>query len=386
MSKQVIALMITAVFMLAMGAVLVWAAPAELPDAVLVGEWAQQPGDDAMPPSNEYCLLCHSEPDRVWTLLSGETLSLTIDSHELAASVHGETNPRGPLACADCHPNHRFPHDPPTSATIREFQLERYATCRTCHQDQYTHTQDSVHGRALRSGVEEAAVCVDCHGGHDIQPPDEPRQRISLTCGNCHGAIFEEYRDSVHGAALLDESNPDVPTCVDCHGVHDISNPTSALFRVRSPELCAGCHADSELMAKYGISDQVFDTYLSDFHGTTVALFQQKDPNVATNKAVCYDCHGVHNIQRATSDNSQVVKDNLLTTCRQCHPDATAEFPNSWIGHRSPTRDSDPLLYMVNLFYKILIPTVLGGFLFLIATDIYHRIRYRGGRHQEKGA
>ena len=49
-------------------------------------------------------------------------------------------------------------------------------------------------------------------------------------------------------------------------------------------------------MNKYEISTEVFDTYVADFHGTTVILFEHQDPNVETNKAVCYDCHGVHNI------------------------------------------------------------------------------------------
>ena len=338
------------------------------------------------PPTNDYCLLCHSQEGRVWNLPSGETLSLTVEAEVLAGSVHGEDNPQGALACADCHTDHRFPHPPQTSQTVREFKLERYASCRNCHEDQYTRSQDSVHGSALRAGHLEAAVCVDCHGGHDIQPPDEPRQLISITCGQCHGAIFEEYRTSIHGEALLDESNPDVPTCIECHGVHDIGSPTTTLFRTRSPELCAGCHADSELMSRYGINDQVFDTYLSDFHGTTVALFEQEDPNVATNKAVCYDCHGVHDIQAVDAENSHVVRANLLETCRQCHPDATTDFPDSWIGHRSPTLDSDPLLYLVNLFYKILIPGVMGAFLFLIGTDVFRRIFRRGHSHEEPGA
>ena len=296
--------------------------------------------------------------------------------------MHGEENPNGPLACADCHVDHRFPHPPQASQTIREFKLERYTSCRNCHEYQYTHEQDSVHGVAIRSGREEAAVCVDCHGGHDVQAPNEPRELISVTCGRCHGAIFEEYRNSVHGDALLADSNPDVPTCIDCHGVHDIQNPMTSLFRTRSPELCAGCHADSELMDQFDLTSNVFDSYLSDFHGTTVALFEQEDPNVATNKAVCYDCHGVHNILSTKDENSQVVQENLLTTCQQCHPGATSQFPDSWIGHREPTLESQPLLYLVNLFYNLLIPVVIGGFLFLIATDVFYRIRRRLGNRQ----
>jgi nitrate/TMAO reductase-like tetraheme cytochrome c subunit len=295
----------------------------------------------------------------------------------LAQSVHGETNPEGPLVCADCHTNHRFPHPQQLSRSIREFQLERYVTCRNCHEEQYTHQQDSVHNIALEQGRLEAATCVDCHGAHDIQPPDQPRQRISLTCGRCHGAIFDQYRQSVHGAALLEEGNPDVPTCIDCHGVHNIADPTTTLFRVRSPELGANCHADTELMEKYDISTNVFDSYLTDFHGSTVALFEQQDPNVATNKAVCVDCHGVHDITRAGAENSSVIRANLLVTCQQCHPNATSDFPDAWVGHFPPTLESHPLLYVVNLFYNILIPVTLAAFAILVATDVFRRLRER---------
>ncbi|MBZ0290710.1 MAG: cytochrome c3 family protein [Anaerolineae bacterium] len=344
-----------------------------------------QPSSDQPKPSNAYCLLCHAQPDRSWTLPSGETLSLTVDPNVLAGSVHGESNPEGALACADCHTNHLFPHTPQSAQTIRQFQLERYATCRNCHEDEYTRSQDSVHGAAIRDGRLEAATCVDCHGGHDIQTPDVPRQRISLTCGKCHGVIFDQYRNSVHGAALLEEGNADVPTCIDCHGVHNINDPTTNLFRVRSPQLCAKCHADDNLMAKYDITTNVFDSYLTDFHGTTVALFDQKDPTVATNKAVCFDCHGVHDIQKVDSSTSQVIRDNLLITCQKCHPGASSSFPDAWIGHFPPTLESTPLLFVVNTFYLVLIPVVVVGFILLIATDIFRRVRERLTKSRGEG-
>ena len=52
-------------------------------------------------------------------------------------------------------------------------------------------------------------------------------------------------------------------------------------FRLQSPEMCGKCHADKELMQKYGISTDVFDTYVADFHGTTVAIFKK---NLQTQK------------------------------------------------------------------------------------------------------
>ncbi|MBK7452544.1 MAG: hypothetical protein IPJ46_02160 [Anaerolineales bacterium] len=39
-----------------------------------------------------------------------------------------------------------------------------------------------------------------------------------------------------------------MPTCIDCHGVHNIQDPTTAQFRNETPQLCAKCHANDTLM------------------------------------------------------------------------------------------------------------------------------------------
>ena len=172
----------------------------------------------------------------------------------------------------------------------------------------------------------------------------------------------------------MGDNNPDVPVCTDCHGVHDINNPTTAEFRLNSPTLCAGCHANKEMMSKYGISTDVFDTYVADFHGTTVTLFEKTDPHQAVDTAVCYDCHGVHDILAPTDANSSVIKENLLTTCRQCHPDANENFPAAWMSHFKPSLDHNPLVYFINMFYAILIPALVGGFGLFIGSDVVRRV------------
>jgi predicted CXXCH cytochrome family protein len=337
-------------------------------------------GQDDNPPKpngdNGYCLLCHAQPDQSVPLPDGSALNISIDAAALAESVHGDSNPMGALACTACHGEMSYPHQKPAPASARSYTLEMAAVCTTCHAQQAAGQADSVHAEALANGNLRAATCIDCHTAHTVKPPDTPRTHISETCGQCHTIAFADYQNSAHGKALF-EGDANVPTCVDCHGVHGIQHPTTALFRNRSPELCADCHANEALMKQYGISTNVFDSYLTDFHGTTVQLFEQQDPGVATNKAVCFDCHGVHNIAPADAENSRVIKENLLETCQQCHPDATSNFPDAWVGHYEPTFDSQPLLYAVDTFYKILIPGVLAGFAALIGLDIFGRIRRR---------
>lgn len=326
-------------------------------------------GVSAAQGDNDTCIGCHSQAGLSVQLPSGETLPLTVDHTVYSSSVHGS------LTCTSCHTNiDGYPHPKLTAGDRRSFQMERYQQCQACHTEQYKASLDSNHARELAAGNRNAAICTDCHGSHNITKPDQPRQKISTACQQCHSKIYEQYAGSVHGAALLNESNLDVPTCTDCHGAHTQEDPTSAAFRLKSPNICGGCHGNAALMQKYGISTQVFQTYVADFHGTTVTLFERQHPDQETNKAVCTDCHGIHDILAVTDANATVVKENLLNTCKSCHPDATANFPASWVGHFAPSRTNYPLVYYVNLFYRILIPAVIGGMLLFVGLDLVSRI------------
>jgi hypothetical protein len=114
-----------------------------------------------------------------------------------------------------------------------------------------------------------------------------------------------------------------------------------------------------------------------------VTLFQKLSPDQETNKPVCIDCHGVHDMRAVDDPESAVIKANLLVTCQKCHPDATANFPTSWIGHYRPSPKQAPLVYFVSLFYSIFIPVLLGGMAFFVVTDAGRRIvnRRKGRNH-----
>ncbi len=326
--------------------------------------------------NNDFCMGCHGPPDRTMTFPNGDTISISIDGDQFHASVHGFDNSWQALNCTDCHENYDYPHPPLQAESARIYTVQQSELCARCHETEHEGQMSSSHAEALAEGNLNAATCVDCHGAHYTPIPDEPRSRISQTCRQCHSTIFDQYAESVHGAALLETDNPDVPTCIECHGVHAINDPTTALFRNRSPELCAACHADEALMAPYGISTDVFDTYVDDFHGTTVAIFQSDDPNHPTDKAVCFDCHGVHDIRRADDPNSGI-KENLLETCHQCHPSATANFSDSWTGHHRPSLQDNPLMFLITIFYAMVIPGTVVFLTFLVGTDIYRQMRGR---------
>jgi predicted CXXCH cytochrome family protein len=323
------------------------------------------------------CQGCHTTEGLSTLLPSGEVLALTVDVEEIRTSLHGA------MKCTECHTNIQgYPHPKITAYDRRGFQMERYRQCQTCHPDQYKQALDSNHARVLAAGNRDAAICVDCHSSHAVTKPNEPRQKISAKCGMCHRVTYAQYLKSAHGRALLEIGNSDVPVCTDCHGAHRQEDPTTMAFRLKSPKICARCHRNAAMMRKYNISPDVFDTYVADFHGLTVTLFEKEHSGQQTNEAVCTDCHGIHDIQKASDANSTVVKKNLLTTCRRCHPDATANFPDSWVGHFAPTRDRFPLVYYVNLFYRILIPFTIGGMVLFVIIDAGGRIirRFRKDR------
>jgi hypothetical protein len=128
-------------------------------------------------------------------------------------------------------------------------------------------------------------------------------------------------------------------------------------------------------MGKYGISTDVLSTYVADIHGTTVSVFEKQSPDAEVNKAVCYDCHGIHDIQRVDDPVTGIqIKENLLVRCKVCHPDATTNFPSAWLSHYIPSAENNRLVYYVELFYKFFIPAVIGGMGFLVALDVGHSL------------
>ncbi|MEN8113306.1 MAG: cytochrome c3 family protein [Actinomycetota bacterium] len=339
---------------------------------VMIGTVPDARAQSATEWGNETCLSCHDDPGLSMELESGETLDLWIDVQRWGESIHAFWE----MKCVLCHTEiTAIPHDPPDFADSRRYAIERSDGCIVCHRDQAV-VDDSVHTKAREEGNPDAAVCSDCHDPHYATDPPMERTEIAETCRSCHSEIYDEYAASAHGDALTD-GNPDVPTCTDCHGVHDIEGPTRGTFHLFSPQICADCHADEELMSEYGIRTDVFETYVADFHGRTITLFQEITPDQKTNAPVCVSCHGVHDIQSADDSASAVAQDNLLTTCQQCHPEADIQFPEAWLSHYVPSAEQWPLVFAVRLFYMVLIPAVIGGMLIYVAIDVYGRRRRR---------
>ena len=326
------------------------------------------------------CLECHDLEGQEISFPSGETRSATVDPAGWAGSVHAEAG----LDCTACHSTHEeYPHAEVPEKGFREYASVRVEACAGCHEEQAKGFADGVHFAMFKAGNHKAATCTDCHNPHQgkrLTDPDKggllasARAAIPETCASCHASVVEQYKKSAHGAALLADGNPDVPTCIDCHGVHQMSDPRTARFRVNSPKICASCHTDAKRMSKYGLSTEVLRTYVADFHGSTVTLFQKQHPDQATNKPVCFDCHGVHDIPHTRDPEKGIrTKANLLRTCQKCHTEATADFPDAWMSHYIPDPQRTPLVYWARALYVVLIPVTIGGMLLFVLTDYARR-------------
>ena len=267
------------------------------------------------PPANGYCLSCHGDPALELKFPQGPTLSLFVDADVYGRSTHGSKR----MPCTACHPDvGHYPHEPVKARSARE----------------------------LSRGI------------------------VQQSCFKCHQTVFQQFRESVHGRALIEEGNLDVPGCPDCHGVHNIRPPHTVLFRMESPDTCSRCHADPVLAAKYGMSPNVMQSYLKDFHGASVRLTRAEGSSIASYKPVCYDCHGIHDIKKTNDPESRVVKGKLVQTCQRCHPGAGANFPAAWTKHYEPDRHRWPLVYWITFAYRLLIPGIIGPMVLYILLDL----------------
>jgi hypothetical protein len=337
--------------------------------ALATTAWARRDGGTEPRDRTEdlACLECHGDKDGEAYSEDDEPFSTYTDAEVLQRSVHTDVD------CTECHTDLKGKgekHDASKFANRRAITLRYSELCKDCHFQNFTRSLDGMHHGLQIEGKTEAAVCVDCHGGHDIGKASEPRSRISRTCAKCHEKVAKAYVMSVHGSALQDKENPDVPSCTDCHRAHDIADPRKDAWRLEVPQMCGKCHTDETMMAKYKLSTNVLASYLQDFHGTTIEL-QKGGGGGKPVTATCTDCHGVHDIAKVDSPESHVMQTNLVETCRKCHEDASADFPASWLSHYEPTLERAPLVYLVEIFYRFLIPFMIGGLILQIALHLW---------------
>lgn len=236
------------------------------------------------PPSKDVCLACHD----------------SVNAAKFAASVHA------PLECTNCHADvTSVPHESKPKAV----------DCSSCHTEAVAAWENSVHGRAIKSGQARGARCVDCHGSaHEILPSADKASKtyhtnIPQTCSGCHAQKFVmqkaglssqsaiSYDESVHGRAAA-RGNMKAAVCTDCHDFHSIlppDDPRSGIFKFNVGRTCGKCHAS------------IAGQYAGSVHGKALAHGNWNAP-------VCSDCHGIHTISLASD-----LTRGPRASCARCH-------------------------------------------------------------------
>ncbi|MBX2990197.1 MAG: cytochrome b/b6 domain-containing protein [Bacteroidetes bacterium] len=263
----------------------------------------------------EDCLVCHSEKSLTMER-KGKSVSLFVDGAHFDQSAHAD------LGCVSCHEGFKADQLPHAKRI-------KPVDCGSCHADEkFTNYQQSVHG-ALKKG-KPAASCTDCHTTHSIRklsemPLSEKKAFTEQICATCHTSVATKYIASDHGKALA-AAIKGAPTCIDCHGEHEVVAPTSEdakTSRKQEARMCLSCHLDDEEVRKrVGPSAGFIASYENSVHGQAV---QHGNEGAAT----CSDCHGSHEMKKGSDPDSKVSKKHIAETCGQCHGDIQAQFDES---------------------------------------------------------
>jgi|CZKY01.1.fsa_nt_gi cytochrome b subunit of formate dehydrogenase len=241
----------------------------------------------------------------------------------------------------------------------------------------------SVHGRAVALG-KDAATCSSCHGSHDIYPATDERSRVNHwkvpeTCAQCHKEIAREFNESVHGEAVKSGVR-DAPVCIDCHGEHLIVDPKSPASPLNaenvSAQTCGRCHGDPRLALRYDLPADRLPSYAGSYHG----LALQEGKVTAAN---CASCHGVHSILRSSDPRSTVNAANLRKTCGECHKGVVeAKFTIGPVHVQTDAGPNHPVVQWIRWTYWVLIPATLGFMLLHNLLDLLSKLIRRRPRRE----
>lgn len=255
------------------------------------------------------------------------------DCHvEQAEPFQQDVHLRHGFTCTACHGGDASSDDPDVAMSkARGFKPKPARTavpklCASCHSDanlmhrfkpqqrvdQLQQFMTSVHGQRLAKGDTKVANCVDCHGAHGIREvrdalsPVHPL-RLPGTCATCHADAahmagyqvdtnqFEEYRRSVHWAAVSKRGDLSAPTCASCHGNHGATPPEVSSVSA----VCGTCHVMMEELYARSKHREVFS---------------------AMGTGGCSVCHGNHEIRKP----GPAMLAGPSSVCAQCHDDDSA--------------------------------------------------------------
>ena len=277
---------------------------------------------------NASCQICHDGGKGALSITdaNGKKRVLhSVNGDKMAKSVHAK------MQCVDCHQDITNSASPHTKGSAAK------ADCVQCHQALWEtvkkenktketpglsyvaikiETQkQSIHAKVNKDDPTQTnATCASCHDSHaviktKVGTPEHDAKRLAVAamCGTCHEENLEEYSGSVHGKAVVDKNDPKAAICTDCHNPMGVDQTSKDESKRGMLAACSGCHKEN---AK---------SYRDTYHGQITTLGYN-------NTAMCFNCHGSHDLRSPKDPKSKVHPDNRLKTCQKCHKEATAGF------------------------------------------------------------
>lgn len=321
-------------------------------------------GNQPVLPNDYSCSFCHRQGGELWT-----EATPTATEKDLAHDVHWKAG----LSCHDCHGgspsidefrNHR---DDPSFRSLSS-RADIPSFCGHCHSDiEYMRQFDpsartdqeaeywtSGHGHRLKASaqgdnanVDQAvATCVDCHGGHgilavkDTNSPVYPT-RVAATCAGCHSDAklmadrtydgrplghdqYANWKQSVHGRALLEKGDLSAPACNDCHGNHGAIPPGVTSVA----NACGTCHGKvASLFAGTRMKHKFEEVGLpgcATCHGTHLTTQPSDEMLGMQSSGACFACHNPQNPQHGATTTGAETARNMRARLDQLKRDIAA--------------------------------------------------------------
>jgi hypothetical protein len=356
-----------------------------------------------MVPDTENCLYCHRYPNMGRYDESGRKKIYYVNDKQFAQSVHGK------VKCKNCHVGlDKIPHtdvkkvDCSTKCHIKEPSTNQEFS----HKNMIEKYDASVHGRGTKENLkpfpEDLPTCTYCHDNRIYNPfaglwgkSQELSKETLARCEGCH--VKEAWAQNFYS-----------------HFTHRMRRRRTQAEVVK---LCTSCHENREKMSRHGI--ETIETFKDTFHWVLIKYDVKDAPD-------CISCHvpvgyATHELKNRNDRTSPVNVLNRVNTCshqggvQTCHAAATPDFATgrvhaygikaqlaaakgftemtaiqkdnqSLIDKRALTDMTEAEIFhfmiikLVKLFYKILIPVIIGSMC------LHQWMEYLSIRRKKKGS
>jgi hypothetical protein len=320
---------------------------------------------------NHSCMMCHQSEKLKGLTKNSMMVSLQVEDQVIARSVHG----RAGLTCDSCHTTlDGYPHHGKEQVTcmqchadiqysvvaqlpyedFRHMKAELSKTCTTCHTE-LAHAR-TMHSPVLDRGDQRTPLCIDCHGGHDVQKSAGRSDRVNSMCSGCHSLTEQAFKDGAHGSGAASMG----AACTACHTAHEAkgqptvpaSPPTEAPVAAENPHFisewdksCTMCHDYPNLSGTARNLEVVSLTvtgqeYAQSVHGKAALGCASCHapitgyPHQETGEVACSACHGSEDGMREVNavlpyPSRRALSIRWNEACSTCHADQYNRYSSS---------------------------------------------------------